>query len=102
MLSRYAQRIFQKRFESTAEAVKNLTSKNVGPAGTGALYIQYEVKKTMKPIEAKIDNVESKVTNVESKLEAKIDKKLDRIGSDLHKAFETLGYLRASFDKSKK
>ncbi|CAB4405300.1 unnamed protein product [Rhizophagus irregularis] len=57
-------------------------------AGTGALYIQYEVKKTMKPIEAKIDNVESK--------------KLDRIGSDLHKAFETLGYLRASFDKSKK
>ncbi|GET58015.1 hypothetical protein RIR_jg26972.t2 [Rhizophagus irregularis DAOM 181602=DAOM 197198] len=86
--SRYAQRIFQKRFESTAEAVKNLTSKNVGPAGTGALYIQYEVKKTMKPIEAKIDNVESK--------------KLDRIGSDLHKAFETLGYLRASFDKSKK
>ncbi|CAB4405299.1 unnamed protein product [Rhizophagus irregularis] len=74
-------------------------------AGTGALYIQYEVKKTMKPIEAKIDNVESKVTNVESKLEAKIDKvdnKLDRIGSDLHKAFETLGYLRASFDKSKK
>ncbi|PKK57027.1 hypothetical protein RhiirC2_858384 [Rhizophagus irregularis] len=56
----------------------------------------------MKPIEAKIDNVESKVTNVESKLEAKIDKKLDRIGSDLHKAFETLGYLRASFDKSKK
>ncbi|CAB4494194.1 unnamed protein product [Rhizophagus irregularis] len=72
MLSRYAQRIFQKRFESTAEAVKNLTSKNVGSESTS------------------------------KRKSTKFDNKLDRIGSDLHKAFETLGYLRASFDKSKK
>lgn len=40
-----------------------------------------KLKKTMKPIEAKIDNVESKVTNVESKLEAKIDK-VDNVSYD--------------------